>query len=101
LFHCQQAAEKALKAVLTYHRQPFRKTHELQELGDAVLSFEAQLAEPIQHVVYLSQYAWRQRYPHDEEPELDMRAAREASALVKAFFDALLRTLPAECHPPA
>jgi HEPN domain-containing protein len=25
LFHCQQAAEKALKAFLTFHDQPFRK----------------------------------------------------------------------------
>ena len=33
LFHCQQAAEKALKAFLTFHDQPFRKTHDLATLG--------------------------------------------------------------------
>ncbi len=33
LFHCQQAAEKALKAFLTFHDQPFRKTHDLAALG--------------------------------------------------------------------
>jgi HEPN domain-containing protein len=99
LFHCQQAAEKALKAVLTYHRQPFRRTHELQELGDAVQTFEAALSEPIQRVVYLSQYAWRQRYPHDEEPEIDIRTTREALALVKALLEDVLSALPAECQP--
>jgi HEPN domain-containing protein len=28
-FHCQQAVEKALKAFLTWHDRPFRKTHDL------------------------------------------------------------------------
>ena len=28
-FHCQQAVEKALKAFLTWHDLPFRKTHDL------------------------------------------------------------------------
>ena len=32
LFHCQQAAEKALKAFLTYHNKTFRKTHDLGDL---------------------------------------------------------------------
>ena len=31
-FHCQQAAEKLLKAVLSYHRIAFFRTHDLQEL---------------------------------------------------------------------
>ena len=33
LFHCQQSSEKALKAFLTWHDRPFRKTHDLVELG--------------------------------------------------------------------
>lgn len=35
LFHCQQAVEKALKALLAWHDQPFRKTHNLEEIGNA------------------------------------------------------------------
>ncbi|HEX2172029.1 MAG TPA: HEPN domain-containing protein [Dehalococcoidia bacterium] len=31
-FHAQQAVEKALKAFLIWHDQPFRKTHDLAEL---------------------------------------------------------------------
>ena len=34
VYHCQQAAEKALKALLTYHDVPFEKTHDLTELLD-------------------------------------------------------------------
>ena len=32
-FHSQQAAEKAAKAFLAFHDVPFRKTHDLNELG--------------------------------------------------------------------
>ncbi|MHB1846620.1 MAG: HEPN domain-containing protein [Deltaproteobacteria bacterium] len=35
VFHAQQAAEKSLKAFLAWNDQPFRKTHNLIELGDA------------------------------------------------------------------
>lgn len=35
-FHCQQAAEKYLKAFLTWHQVAFSKTHDLQELLDIV-----------------------------------------------------------------
>ena len=34
VYHCQQAAEKALKGFLFWHDVPFRKTHNLVELLD-------------------------------------------------------------------
>ena len=33
LFHCQQAAEKSFKALLTWKRVAFRKTHDIEEVG--------------------------------------------------------------------
>ncbi|MGH2370961.1 MAG: HEPN domain-containing protein, partial [Chloroflexota bacterium] len=48
LFHCQQAAEKALKAYLTWNDQPFRRVHDLEELirqGAAVNADMAALLE--------------------------------------------------------
>src|SRR2546426_783597 len=33
LFHAQQAAEKSLKALLTFHNVAFRKIHDLNKLG--------------------------------------------------------------------
>lgn len=32
VYHCQQAAEKALKGYLTWHDRPFQRTHNLSEL---------------------------------------------------------------------
>ena len=39
LFHCQQACEKALKSLLCCLQTPFRKVHDLNELGN--LCFES------------------------------------------------------------
>ena len=43
VFHSQQTGEKALKAFLAWHDEPFRKTHNLEELGRQVLAFDTTL----------------------------------------------------------
>jgi HEPN domain-containing protein len=64
-FHCQQAAEKALKAVLALHDRPFRKTHDLGELQRAVREAEPSLEQVASAAAVLSDYAWEFRYPGD------------------------------------
>ena len=63
LFHCQQCAEKSLKAFLTWHDQPFRKTHNLEEVGLACIAIDPTLADIAQNAGVLTAYAWRLRYP--------------------------------------
>ncbi len=58
LFHCQQAAEKAFKAFLTWNNQPFRKTHNLEEIGEACLRFDSTLQKVVDAAVPLTEYAW-------------------------------------------
>jgi HEPN domain-containing protein len=36
LFHCQQASEKSFKGFLTWHDEPFRKTHSIEEAETAL-----------------------------------------------------------------
>lgn len=43
VYHCQQAAEKALKGFLFWHDVPFRKTHNLAELLDQCLVIDQTL----------------------------------------------------------
>lgn len=45
VFHAQQAAEKSLKAFLTWHDLPFRKTHDLSEIGQQCVGLDASLEE--------------------------------------------------------
>ena len=54
MFHCQQAAEKALKGFLTFHQRPFGKTHDLRELGKTCLIVEPTLAPLIERAVPLT-----------------------------------------------
>jgi HEPN domain-containing protein len=44
LFHCQQAVEKCLKALLVWRNEPFRKTHDLVELQRQCIDREPGLA---------------------------------------------------------
>ena len=40
VFHCQQATEKLFKAFLVWHDVVFRKTHNLEELGEQCLAVD-------------------------------------------------------------
>jgi HEPN domain-containing protein len=43
LYHCRQSAGKGLKGFLTWHDIPFRKTHNLKELGESCATVDASL----------------------------------------------------------
>jgi HEPN domain-containing protein len=93
VFHPQQAAEKAMKGFLTWHDQPFRKTHDLAEVGRHCASIDASLEPLRKRAEALTVYAWAFRYPGDaEEPTTE--EARAASALAREVVEAVLERLP-------
>jgi len=57
VYHCQQAAEKALKAFLFWHDTPFRKTHDLEELGVQCVALDASLDSLLDKISTLTPYA--------------------------------------------
>ena len=85
LFHCQQAAEKALKGFLTFHQRRFRKTHILGELSPECLSIDRSLEPVIAQAEGLTQYAWRFRYPgapYEPDGTESGRALEKAASVV-------------------
>lgn len=100
VFHAQQTVEKILKAFLTWHDQPFRKTHSLEELGEACLKLDPTLRSLVDRVTPLTEYAWRFRYP-GEPDEPSSEEAVEALITAQAVSDAILARLPHETHPSA
>ncbi len=98
LFHCQQAAEKSLKAFLTFHNAPFRKTHNIEELGEECLRIDPSLLDMIDEAVPLTEFAWRYRYPGEPtSPTLDECESAEATA--RKLLDAILKRIPHDVHP--
>ncbi|MBZ5566003.1 MAG: HEPN domain-containing protein [Acidobacteriia bacterium] len=98
LFHAQQAVEKALKALLTFHDRPFRKTHSLEELGEACLQIDAALRRIIDDAVPLTEYAWAFRYPGTPETP-GLNEAQAALAVAIRVVDAILSRIPPAAHP--
>jgi uncharacterized protein len=98
LFHCQQAAEKALKAFLAWHDVSFRKTHDIQELGQACLALDATLTDLIARASSLTEYAWKFRYPGGG-PLPAEEETKETIELARQLFEAVLVRLPDDCKP--
>jgi HEPN domain-containing protein len=89
-FHCQQACEKYLKAVLVRHQFNFPKTHDLVLLTKLVASADPTLARVLPPVDSLNVYGVEARYPSDlPQPsrwaiQADFEAVREIRAKVLA-----------------
>ena len=98
LFHCQQTVEKTLKALLTWHDVPSRRTHSLEEIGEQCVNVDPTLKGLIDRAAPLTEYAWKFRYPGDlEEPAKD--EAREALETGRSLYDAVLKHLPGDVRP--
>jgi HEPN domain-containing protein len=99
VYHCQQAAEKALKAYLTYQRVSFRKTHDLGLLVELCLVSEPrfQCLEDVADV--LTPYATEFRYPGNIiEPE--RHEAEEALRMAASVVNLVTEALPDELSNP-
>ena len=98
LFHCQQTAEKAIKAFLTAHERPFRKTHDLEELGREAAALDPTLSTVLDKAVDLTPYAWRFRYPGPPDAPAESEAT-VALACACEVCEAILARLPEEARP--
>src|SRR5262249_28597398 len=97
-FHCQQAVEKVFKGFLTWHDRPFRKTHDLVELGGQCVAIDATLEPLARQAVPLTEYAWRYRYPGEPAaPGLD--EGLQALAVATAVIAGVLERLPLDIRP--
>jgi len=91
-FHCQQAAEKYLKAFLVFHQIPFPKTHDLDELLELIANPAQILADSLREIIVLSKYSVEIRYPGDF-PELTLAQSKQALKLARKVRDQILPLL--------
>jgi HEPN domain-containing protein len=93
MFHAQQAAEKTMKAFLAWHDVPFRKTHNLEELGQQCVALDATLAAIADKAAPLTEYAWKFRYPGESDDPRPSEA-EQALAAARDIYDVILNRLP-------
>lgn len=101
VYHCQQAAEKAIKAFLVHHDQPVQKTHDIEVLADLATEIEPSFSELMDAADSLTPYASRFRYPNAtfavEPSEEEFNTALQQAGEV---FEFVRKQLPPETAPP-
>ncbi len=95
VYHCQQVAEKALKAYLTWHDIPFQKIHNLPVLVEQCLHVDKTFSELHEMAEILTPYATAFRYPGEVlEPEIE--DAQEALEAAEELLRFILERIPVE-----
>ncbi len=92
-FHAQQAVEKLLKAVLSFHAIPYRRTHDLVELIDLLVEHDVSLPDSLEQARELTPFATEFRYddlPGEQEPPFDRHAARAYVTRTRARAESLI-----------
>jgi len=85
-FHCQQCAEKYLKAYLQEHNQHFNPVHDLIYLLELCLKYDATFELQRDLLKDLTKYAVEYRYPGEMAIKEDARAALHAVKIVRTFM---------------
>jgi HEPN domain-containing protein len=91
-FHCQQAAEKILKALLSDAGVRFRKTHEIGALMALLAQAGHALPDQFENLDVLTPFGATYRYEdYDAVVSLDRLAARESLRELPAWVETRLR----------
>ncbi len=92
-FHCQQAVEKALKAVLAYRDVHFPRTHDLGEILRLLVANGISFDERLNEAVKLNEFAVDMRYD-TVEFEIDAKTALDLATQAIAFAESLITLKP-------
>ena len=81
VYHTQQSAEKSLKAISAFHKEPINKTHNVRLLLEDCVDRYPQLMELTQPVFYVAPFDTMFRYP-------SMELSPDKSTITKAIESA-------------
>ncbi len=93
-FDAQQSVEKSLKALLLFHKIPFRFVHDIAELLTGLEQNGINLPEQVRAAAELSDYAVETRYPGPMEPvsEEEYKEAVKIAETVVSWVEGLLKS---------
>lgn len=94
IYHCQQAAEKAVKGFLAFHDHRLERSHDVERLVGLAAGYEASFRNYEEAALILTPYATAYRYPGEsaalEPSRVEFGEALELSGRLVAFVFALL-----------
>ena len=90
-FHAQQAAEKALKALLIRHQLRFGKTHDIEELLELAQPAAPGISSELAEAARLTLYAVDVRYPGEEPVRREV--AGHALAVARRVVESVIARL--------
>ena len=100
IYHCQQAAEKAVKGFLISRGAAFQKTHDVEQLVDVAMEQDESFSAWLNEAAMLTPLATAYRYPSEgalfDPPPAEFAEALAAAAKIYAH---VLSRLPDEVHP--
>ena len=100
VYHCQQAAEKAVKAFLVQHGKPYEKTHDIEVLIDLAGEMDSAFSKLADAADVLTPYAIRFRYPNATFAVEPLPAeCTEALQHAQSVYDFVLSRLPPSAQP--
>jgi HEPN domain-containing protein len=100
VYHCQQAAEKAVKAFLVHRRKPYERTHDIEVLTDLARELDANFSKLAEAADALTPYATRFRYPNATfAVESEPSEYNEVVTHAQTVYDFVLNLLPSEARP--
>lgn len=99
LYHCQQAAEKAVKGYLVFQDKEFEKTHDIRETVRLAIGYEPRFAEWMKIAKALTPYAYKFRYPDAANLAPTREEYEEALVDATNLYDFVLSLLPPETQP--
>jgi len=97
-YHCQQAAEKAVKAYLALRDEPFPKTHDLVSLIDRASVHANEMSDWRESLGPLTRYATNARYP-GLGVKADRSQYEQAERAASGFLAYVFSLLPDEVLP--
>lgn len=100
IYHCQQAAEKSVKAWLQSNDDPFPKTHDIEDLVERASGIDPDFRTFAKAASVLTPYVSAFRYPGGfDEPMPTREEFDEALQYAQAIYDFVLGLLPADTRP--
>ncbi len=100
IYHCQQTAEKAIKAWLQSKDDPFPKTHDLEDLVERASGVNPEFGKFAKAASVLTPYVSAFRYPGGfDDPMPTREEFDEALQYAQVIYDFVLSQLPANARP--